>query len=167
MLVPAKTTLARRQIGQPSDVYLLLGTGAAVGEERLLGMRSGGRLAPPAGHRFPKYRQLLPTGAHRRGYTIAVADLTRGPSKRVIQFAQTAVPGTDEFSDGVVRSVGGSRQRGIISRGGAFGRIRRRAAFTIAFSRLSHRRVGFLHSDRVTFRFTTPISRRFSDPPVR
>ena len=62
VLVPAKTLAeAAKSVSPGSDVHLALGTGASVGEERLLGLRSAGRRSTTRllDTEFPKYRQLL------------------------------------------------------------------------------------------------------------
>jgi len=78
VLVPARMLAeAAKAVTSGSEVHLALGTGAAVGEARLLGMRSAGRRSTTSllENEFPKFRQLLPS-EHTAMATIGVAELT-------------------------------------------------------------------------------------------
>jgi DNA polymerase-3 subunit beta len=156
VLVPAKTLAeAAKSVTPGSEVHLALGTGASVGEERLLGMRSGGRRSTTRllDTEFPKYRQLLPA-EHTAVATVAVADLTEA-IKRVALVADRGAQVRMEFSDGAVRLSAGADGVGMaeeelpVSFAGE--------PLTIAFNpTYLTDGLGSLHSDRVTFGFTTP-----------
>lgn len=156
VLVPAKTLAeAAKSVTPGSDVHLALGTGAAVGEERLLGMRSGGRRSTTRllDTEFPKYRQLLPT-EHTAVATIAVADLTEA-IKRVALVADRGAQVRMEFGEGLLRLSAGADGVGMaeeelpVDFAGE--------PLTIAFNpNYLTDGLGSLHSDRVTFGFTTP-----------
>ncbi len=156
LLVPAKTLAeAAKSVSPGSDVHLALGTGAAVGEDRLLGMRSGGRRSTTRllDTEFPKYRQLLPP-EHTAVATIGVADLTEA-IKRVALVADRGAQVRMEFSDGVVRLSAGADGVGLaeedlpVDFAGD--------PLTIAFNpTYLTDGLGSLHSERVTFGFTTP-----------
>lgn len=156
VLVPAKTLAeAAKSVTSGSDVHLALGSGAAVGEERLLGLRSGGRRSTTRllDTEFPKFRQLLPT-EHTAIATIGVAELAEA-IKRVALVADRGAQVRMEFSDGLVRLSAGTDGLGMaeedlpVEFAGE--------PLTIAFnpSYLTDG-LGSLHSDRVTFGFTTP-----------
>ena len=156
LLVPAKTLAeAAKSVSPGSDVHLALGTGAAVGEDRLLGMRSGGRRSTTRllDTEFPKYRQLLPP-EHTAVATIGVADLTEA-IKRVALVADRGAQVRMEFSDGAVRLSAGADGVGLaeedlpVDFAGD--------PLTIAFNpTYLTDGLGSLHSERVTFGFTTP-----------
>ncbi|NBP84741.1 MAG: DNA polymerase III subunit beta, partial [Mycobacteriaceae bacterium] len=64
VLVPARTLAeAAKAVSPGADVHLALGTGAEVGEEKLLGIRSAGKRSTTRllDAEFPKFRQLLPS----------------------------------------------------------------------------------------------------------
>lgn len=157
VLVPAKTLAeAAKSVTPGTDVHLALGTGAAVGEERLLGLRSGGRRSTTRllDTEFPKFRQLLPT-EHTAVATVAVAELTEA-IKRVALVADRGAQVRMEFGDGSVRlSAGGD---------GGVGTAEEELAvdfagepLTIAFNpTYLTDGLSSLESDRVTFGFTTP-----------
>ncbi len=156
ILVPAKTLAeAAKSVTSGSDVHLALGSGAAVGEERLLGLRSGGRRSTTRllDTEFPKFRQLLPT-EHTAIATIGVAELAEA-IKRVALVADRGAQVRMEFADGFVRLSAGADGLGMaeedlpVEFAGE--------PLTIAFnpSYLTDG-LGSLHSDRVTFGFTTP-----------
>ncbi len=156
VLVPAKTLAeAAKSVTSGSDVHLALGSGAAVGEERLLGLRSGGRRSTTRllDTEFPKFRQLLPT-EHTAVATIGVPELAEA-IKRVALVADRGAQVRMEFTDGVVRLSAGADGLGMaeedlpVEFAGE--------PLTIAFnpSYLTDG-LGSLHSDRVTFGFTTP-----------
>lgn len=155
VLVPAKTLAeAAKSVVSGSEVHLALGTGATVGEERLLGLHSGGRRSTTRllDTEFPKFRQLLPS-EHTAVATVGVVELAEA-IKRVALVADRGAQIRMEFADGVVRLSAGADGVGLaeeelpIDFAGA--------PLTIAFnpSYLTDG-LGSLHSDRVTFGFTT------------
>ena len=114
VLVPAKTLAeTAKSVNPTSDVHLALGTGAAVGEERLLGMRSGGRRSTTRllDTEFPKYRQLLP-GEHTAVATVGVTDLIEA-IKRVALVADRGAQVRMEFSPGSLRLSAGADGVGL------------------------------------------------------
>ena len=156
VLVPAKTLAeAAKSVAPGSDVHLALGTGAAVGEERLLGMRSGGRRSTTRllDTEFPKYRQLLPV-EHTAVAVVGIADLTDA-IKRVALVADRGAQIRMEFSDGAVRLSAGADGVGLaeedlpVEFGGE--------PLTIAFNpTYLTDGLGSLHAEKVVFGFTTP-----------
>ena len=77
VLVPAKMLAeAAKAVTSGLDVHLALGTGAAVGDARLLGMRSAGKRSTTSllENEFPKFRQLLP-GEHTAMATVGIIEL--------------------------------------------------------------------------------------------
>jgi DNA polymerase-3 subunit beta len=156
VLVPAKTLAeAAKSVTPGSDVHLALGTGAAVGEERLLGMRSGGRRSTTRllDTEFPKYRQLLPA-EHTAIATVAVADLAEA-IKRVALVADRGAQVRMEFTDGAVRLSAGADGVGMAEEELAVEFAGE--PLTIAFNpTYLTDGLGSLHSERVTFGFTTP-----------
>ncbi len=156
VLVPAKTLAeAAKSVAPGSDVHLALGAGAAVGEERLLGIRSGGRRSTTRllDTEFPKYRQLLPV-EHTAVAVIGVADLTDA-IKRVALVADRGAQIRMEFSDGAVRLSAGADGVGLaeeelpVEFAGE--------PLTIAFNpTYLTDGLGSLHSEKVAFGFTTP-----------
>lgn len=156
VLVPAKTIAeAAKAVSSGSDVHLALGTGAAVGEERLLGIRSAGRRSTTRllDTEFPKYRQLLPA-EHTAVATIAVAELTEA-IKRVALVADRGAQVRMEFSNGTLRLSAGADGVGLAEED-----LEVHFAgepLTIAFNpTYLTDGLGSLHCDLVTFGFTTP-----------
>ena len=94
-------------------MHLALGSGAAVGEERLLGLHSGGRRSTTRllDTEFPKFRQLLPT-EHTAIATIGVAELAEA-IKRVALVADRGAQVRMEFADGLVRLSAGADGLGM------------------------------------------------------
>jgi len=156
VLVPAKTLAeAAKSVAAGSDVHLALGTGSAVGEERLLGMRSGGRRSTTRllDTEFPKYRQLLPV-EHTAVAILGVAELTDA-IKRVALVADRGAQIRMEFGDGAVRLSAGADGVGLaeeelpVDFAGE--------PLTIAFNpTYLTDGLGSLHSAKVAFGFTTP-----------
>lgn len=156
VVVPAKTLAdAAKSITPGSDVHLALGTGEAVGEERLLGLRSGGRRSTTRllDTEFPKFRQLLPS-EHTAVATVGVADLT-GAIKRVALVADRGAQVRMEFSDGLLRLSAGADGLGMaeeelpVEFAGE--------PLTIAFNpTYLTDGLGSLRTERVTFGFTMP-----------
>lgn len=157
VLVPAKTLAeAAKSVAAGTDVHLALGTGAAVGEDRLLGIRSGGKRSTTRllDTEFPKFRQLLPA-EHTALATIGVAELTEA-IKRVALVADRGAQVRMEFGDGVLHlSAGGADGVGQAEEDLTVDFVGE--PLTIAFNpAYLTDGLASLHSDRVTFGFTTP-----------
>ncbi|WP_179965103.1 DNA polymerase III subunit beta [Mycolicibacterium sarraceniae] len=156
VLVPAKTLAEAAKAGTSgSEVNLALGAGAAVGKEGLLGIRSGGKRSTTRllDAEFPKFRQLLPA-EHTAIATIGVGELTEA-IKRVALVADRGAQVRMEFSDGLlhlsagVDDVGRAEEDLPVDFAGE--------PLTIAFNpTYLTDGLSSLHSDRVTFGFTTP-----------
>ncbi len=156
VLVPAKTLAEAAKAGTSgSEVHLALGAGSAVGKEGLLGIRSAGKRSTTRllDAEFPKFRQLLPS-EHTAIATIGVAELTDA-IKRVALVADRGAQIRMEFSDGVLHlsagadDVGRAEEDLPVDFAGE--------PLTIAFNpTYLTDGLGSLHSDRVTFGFTTP-----------
>lgn len=155
VLVPARTLAeAARAVTSGSDVHLALGSGASVGEEKLLGILSGGKRSTTRllDAEFPKFRQLLPT-EHTALATVGVAELTEA-IKRVALVADRGAQVRMEFSDDLLHltagndGVGSAEEDLPVQFAGE--------PLTIAFNpTYLTDGLGSLHSDRVTFGFTT------------
>lgn len=156
VLVPAKTLAeAAKSVTSGSDVHLALGSGAAVGEERLLGLRSGGRRSTTRllDTEFPKFRQLLPA-EHTAIATVGVGELAEA-IKRVALVADRGAQVRMEFADGVVRLSAGADGVGLAEEDLPIDFVGE--PLTIAFNpTYLTDGLASLHSDRVTFGFTTP-----------
>lgn len=156
VLVPAKTLAEAAKAGTSgSEVHLALGAGSSVGKEGLLGIRSAGKRSTTRllDAEFPKFRQLLPS-EHTAIASIGVAELTDA-IKRVALVADRGAQVRMEFSDGVVHlsagadDVGRAEEDLPVEFAGE--------PLTIAFNpTYLTDGLGSLHSDRVTFGFTTP-----------
>ena len=156
VLVPAKTLAEAAKAGADgAEVHLSLGSGPAVGKEGLLGIRSKGKRSTTRllDAEFPKFRQLLPT-EHTAIATLGVAELTEA-IKRVALVADRGAQVRMEFADDVLRlsagadDVGRAEEDLPVEFSGE--------ALTIAFNpTYLTDGLGSLHSDRVTFGFTTP-----------
>lgn len=156
VLVPAKTLAEAAKAGTSgAEVHLALGAGSAVGKEGLLGIRSGGKRSTTRllDAEFPKFRQLLPS-EHTAVATIGIADLTDA-IKRVALVADRGAQVRMEFGDGVLHlsagadDVGRAEEDLPVEFAGE--------PLTIAFNpTYLTDGLGSLHSDRVTFGFTTP-----------
>lgn len=156
VLVPAKTLAEAAKAGTSgSDVHLALGAGSGVGKEGLLGIRSGGRRSTTRllDAEFPKFRQLLPS-EHTAVATVGVAELTEA-IKRVALVADRGAQVRMEFSEGVLHlsagadDVGRAEEDLPVEFAGE--------PLTIAFNpTYLTDGLGSLHTDRVTFGFTTP-----------
>jgi DNA polymerase-3 subunit beta len=156
VLVPAKTLAEAAKAGAAgNDVHLALGAGSAVGKEGLLGIRSDGKRSTTRllDAEFPKFRQLLPS-EHTAVATIGVAELIEA-IKRVALVADRGAQVRMEFSDDVLRLSAGADDVGRAEED-------LEVAFsgeplTIAFNpTYLTDGLGSLHSERVTFGFTTP-----------
>jgi DNA polymerase III subunit beta len=156
VLVPAKTLAEAAKAGADgADVHLSLGAGSAVGKEGLLGIRSQGKRSTTRllDAEFPKFRQLLPA-EHTAIATVGVAELTEA-IKRVALVADRGAQVRMEFADNALRLAAGADDVGRAEEDLA-------VAFcgdplTIAFNpTYLTDGLGSLHSERVTFGFTTP-----------
>ena len=158
VLIPAKTlSESAKTLAGPSDslVELSLGSGSSVGSEGLLGIVSGGRRTTTRllDAEFPKFRQLLPK-EHTSMATIDVAPLVEA-IKRVALVAERGAQVRLEFSsEGLLLSAGGD------DAGRAEEALEAQfqgEPMTIAFNPgYLTEGLGSLHSDRVSFGFTTP-----------
>jgi DNA polymerase-3 subunit beta len=155
VLVPAKTLAeAAKSVAPGSEVHLALGTGPSVGEERLLGMRSAGRRSTTRllDTEFPKYRQLLPP-EHTAVATVEVAELAEA-IKRVALVADRGAQVRMEFSPDSVRLSAGADGVGMAEEDLPVDFAGE--PLTIAFNPgYLTDGLSSLHSDRVTFGFTT------------
>ena len=156
VLVPAKTLAEEAKAGTAgADVHLSLGAGATVGREGLLGIRSDGKRSTTRllDAEFPKFRQLLPA-EHTAIATIGVAELTEA-IKRVALVADRGAQVRMEFADDALRLSAGADDVGRAEEDlqvSFFGET-----LTIAFNpTYLTDGLSSLHSDRVTFGFTTP-----------
>jgi DNA polymerase III subunit beta len=156
VLAPAKTLAEAAKAGTDGgDVHLSLGSGAAVGKDGLLGIRSAGKRTTSRllDAEFPKFRQLLPA-EHTAVATVGVADLTDA-IKRVALVADRGAQIRMEFADDAVRLSAGADD---------VGRAEEDLAvefsgepLTIAFNpTYLTDGLSSLHSQKVTFGFTTP-----------
>lgn len=155
VLVPARTLAeAAKAVTPGTDVHLALGSGATVGEERLLGIRSAGKRSTTRllDAEFPKFRQLLPV-EHTALATVAVAELTEA-IKRVALVADRGAQVRMEFGEGLLRLSAGADGVGLAEED-----LEVRFAgesLTIAFNpTYLTDGLGSLHTDHVTFGFTT------------
>ena len=154
--MPAKTLAEAAKAGTDgNEVHLSLGSGASVGKEGLLGIRSKGKRSTTRllDAEFPKFRQLLPT-EHTAVATIGVAELTEA-IKRVALVADRGAQVRMEFADDVLRlsagadDVGRAEEDLSVEFSGD--------PLTIAFNpTYLTDGLGSLHAERVTFGFTTP-----------
>jgi DNA polymerase-3 subunit beta len=156
VLVPAKT-LAEAAKASPdgSEVRLSLGAGSGVGRDGLLGISGDGKRSTTRllDAEFPKFRQLLPT-EHTAVATVGVAELTDA-IKRVALVAERGAQIRMEFADGLLRlsagadDVGRAEEDLPVEFAGD--------PLTIAFNpTYLTDGLGSLHSERVSFGFTTP-----------
>src|SRR5271168_2277674 len=131
VLVPAKTLSEAAKSGADgAEVHLSLGAGSAVGKDGLLGISGNGKRSTTRllDAEFPKFRQLLPT-EHTAVATVGVAELSEA-IKRVALVADRGAQVRMEFSG---------------------------EPLTIAFNpTYLTDGLGSLHSERVSFGFTTP-----------
>lgn len=156
VLVPAKTLAeVAKADTSGADVHLALGTGAAIGKEGLLGIQSGARRNTTRllDAEFPKFRQLLPA-EHTAVATVGVAELTEA-IKRVALVAERGAQVRMEFSEGALRlsagadDVGRAEEDLPVEFSGD--------PLTIAFNpTYLTDGLSSLHSERVSFGFTTP-----------
>jgi DNA polymerase-3 subunit beta len=156
VLVPAKTLAEAAKAGPDgADVHLSLGAGSAVGKEGLLGIRSNGKRSTTRllDAEFPKFRQLLPA-EHTAIATIGVAELTEA-IKRVALVADRGAQVRMEFANDVLRLSAGADDVGRAEEDlpVAFSGDPLTIAFNPTYLTDG---LGSLHSERVTFGFTTP-----------
>jgi DNA polymerase-3 subunit beta len=156
VLVPAKTLSEATKAGiTGTDVQLALGAGSNVGKEGLLGIRSEGKRSTTRllDAEFPKFRQLLPA-EHTAVATLEVAELSEA-IKRVALVADRGAQVRMEFSDGSLRLSAGADDVGRAEEDlpvDFWG-----DPLVIAFNpTYLTDGLGSLHSERVTFGFTTP-----------
>src|ERR1700734_3476043 len=156
VLVPAKTLSEAAKSGDDgAEVHLSLGAGAAVGKDGLLGISGNGKRSTTRllDAEFPKFRQLLPT-EHTAVATVGVAELSEA-IKRVALVADRGAQVRMEFSEDVLRlsagadDVGRAEEDVPVEFAGE--------PLTIAFNpTYLTDGLGSLHSERVSFGFTTP-----------
>ncbi|TFI43064.1 DNA polymerase III subunit beta [Rhodococcus sp. 1R11] len=158
VLIPAKTlSESAKTLGgnASSPVELALGSGSSIGSDGLLGIVSDGRRTTTRllDAEFPKFRQLLPA-EHTAVATLEIASLVEA-IKRVALVAERGAQVRLEFNaEGVLLSAGGD-DAGRAEE--ALPADFQGEALTIAFN------PGYLidglsslHSEKVTFGFTTP-----------
>jgi DNA polymerase-3 subunit beta len=156
ILVPAKTLAEAVKAGiSGADVHLSLGAGENVGKEGLLGIRSEGKRSTTRllDAEFPKFRQLLPT-EHTAVATVGVAELSEA-IKRVALVADRGAQVRMEFSEGSLRLAAGADDVGRAEEDLPVDFVGE--PLTIAFNpTYLTDGLSSLHSERVSFGFTTP-----------
>jgi DNA polymerase III subunit beta len=156
VLVPAKTLAEAAKTGTDgAEVHLSLGSGATVGKEGLLGISGNGKRSTTRllDAEFPKFRQLLPT-EHTAVASIGVAELTEA-IKRVALVADRGAQVRMEFSGDGLRLSAGADDVGRAEEDLAVDFAGE--PLTIAFNpTYLTDGLGSLHSERVSFGFTTP-----------
>jgi DNA polymerase-3 subunit beta len=156
VLVPAKTLAEAAKAGiDGSEVRLSLGAGAGVGKDGLLGISGNGKRSTTRllDAEFPKFRQLLPA-EHTAVATINVAELTEA-IKLVALVADRGAQVRMEFSDGLLRLSAGADDVGRAEEDLAVDFVGE--PLTIAFNpTYLTDGLGSVHSERVSFGFTTP-----------
>jgi DNA polymerase-3 subunit beta len=156
VLVPAKTLSEAAKSGTDgAEVHLSLGAGSSIGKDGLLGISGNGKRSTTRllDAEFPKFRQLLPS-EHTAVATVGVAELTEA-IKRVALVADRGAQVRMEFSADTLRlsagadDVGRAEEDVPVEFAGE--------PLTIAFNpTYLTDGLGSLHSDRVSFGFTTP-----------
>src|ERR1700735_329904 len=156
VLVPAKTLAEAARAGTDgSEVRLSLGAGTGVGKEGLLGISGNGKRSTTRllDAEFPKFRQLLPA-EHTAVATINVAELTEA-IKLVALVADRGAQVRMEFSEGSLRLSAGADDVGRAEEDLAVDYAGE--PLTIAFNpTYLTDGLGSLHTERVSFGFTTP-----------
>jgi DNA polymerase-3 subunit beta len=156
VLVPAKTLAEAAKAGADgNEVHLSLGAGSSVGKEGLLGIRTEGKRSTTRllDAEFPKFRQLLPT-EHTAVATVGVGELTEA-IKRVALVADRGAQVRMEFADDALRLSAGADDVGRAEEDLPLDFSGE--PLTIAFNpTYLTEGLGSLHSERVTFGFTTP-----------
>lgn len=158
VLVPAKTlSESAKTVGGSSNspVQLALGAGSSVGAEGLLGIVADGRRTTTRllDAEFPKFRQLLPT-EHTAMATVEIAPLVDA-IKRVALVAERGAQVRLEFTEGgLLLSAGGDDAgRAEESLAAEFQGEPLIIAFNPGYLLDG---LGSLHSEKVSFGFTTP-----------
>jgi DNA polymerase-3 subunit beta len=156
VLVPAKTLAEAARTGADgSEVRLSLGAGSGVGKDGLLGISGNGKRSTTRllDAEFPKFRQLLPA-EHTAVATIDVAELTEA-IKLVALVADRGAQVRMEFSEGSLRLSAGADDVGRAEEDLAVDFAGE--PLTIAFNpTYLTDGLGSVHSERVSFGFTTP-----------
>ncbi len=156
VLVPAKTLAeTAKAAADGSEVRLSLGAGSGVGKDGLLGITGNGKRSTTRllDAEFPKFRQLLPA-EHTAVATINVAELTEA-IKLVALVADRGAQIRMEFADGMLRLSAGADDVGRAEEDLAVDYAGE--PLTIAFNpNYLTDGLGSLHSERVSFGFTTP-----------
>jgi DNA polymerase III subunit beta len=156
VLVPAKTLAEAAKTGTDSaEVHLSLGSGSTVGKDGLLGISGNGKRSTTRllDAEFPKFRQLLPT-EHTAVASVGVVELSEA-IKRVALVADRGAQVRMEFSGDVLRLSAGADDVGRAEEDVAVDFAGE--PLTIAFNpTYLTDGLGSLHSERVSFGFTTP-----------
>jgi DNA polymerase-3 subunit beta len=156
VLVPAKTLAEAAKAGTDgSEVHLSLGAGSVVGKDGLLGISGDGKRSTTRllDAEFPKFRQLLPA-EHTAVATVGVAELTEA-IKRVALVADRGAQVRMEFAEGLLRLSAGADDVGRAEEDLAVDFAGE--PLTIAFNpNYLTDGLGSLHSEQVSFGFTTP-----------
>ena len=156
VLVPAKTLAEAARAGTDgSEVRLSLGAGSGVGKEGLLGISGNGKRSTTRllDAEFPKFRQLLPA-EHTAVATINVAELTEA-IKLVALVADRGAQVRMEFAEGSLRLSAGADDVGRAEEDLAVDFVGE--PLTIAFNpTYLTDGLASVHSERVSFGFTTP-----------
>ncbi|MFV0494070.1 DNA polymerase III subunit beta [Mycobacterium sp.] len=156
VLVPARTLADAAKTGAGgSEVSLALGTGQTIGQDGLLGISGDGKRSTTRllDAEFPKFRQLLPA-EHTGVANVDVAELIEA-IKLIALVADRGAQVRMEFSEGSLRlsagadDVGRAEEDLAVDYGGE--------PLTIAFNpTYLVEGLSAVHSDRVSFGFTTP-----------
>lgn len=158
VLVPAKTlSESAKTVGGSSNspVQLALGAGSSVGAEGLLGIVADGRRTTTRllDAEFPKFRQLLPT-EHTAMATVDIAPLVDA-IKRVALVAERGAQVRLEFTEGVLLLSAGGDDAGRAEE--SLAAEFQGEPLIIAFNPgYLLDGLGSLHSEKVSFGFTTP-----------
>ena len=156
VLVPAKTLAEAAKAGADgSEVRLSLGAGAGVGRDGLLGISGNGKRSTTRllDAEFPKFRQLLPA-EHTAVATINVAELTEA-IKLVALVADRGAQVRMEFAEGSLRLSAGADDVGRAEEDLQVDFVGE--PLTIAFNpTYLTDGLASVHSERVSFGFTTP-----------
>jgi DNA polymerase-3 subunit beta len=156
VLVPAKTLAEAAKAGSDgSEVRLSLGAGAGVGKEGLLGISGNGKRSTTRllDAEFPKFRQLLPA-EHTAVATMNVAELAEA-IKLVALVADRGAQVRMEFAEGMLRLSAGAEDVGRAEEDLQVDFAGE--PLTIAFNpTYLTDGLGSVHSERVSFGFTTP-----------
>lgn len=166
VLVPAKTLVEAAKAGADgSDVHLSFGAGSGVGKDGLLGITGDGKRSTTRllDAEFPKFRQLLPT-EHTAMATVGVAELTDA-IKRVALVADRGAQVRMEFANELLRLSAGADDVGRAEEDLPVHFVGE--PLTIAFNpTYLTDGLGSLHSERVSFGFTTPSKPAVLRPAV-